>query len=132
MPRLSILFFLAAALVLSPTAFAEGVSSDEAAPPCSDQTVSVAALEHAEGVLDDLLTPSWAEPIPMGFFGPHCSGPPSPWTCGMTAPGLGCPAGGFCTYSCECDRCTMSDGRVETLQINCTLVDSGGCQACLQ
>jgi hypothetical protein len=82
------------------------------------------------GPMADLLGTDWAGPAPVAYFGSHCSGPPSPWTCGHTGSGLGCPPGGKCTYSCQCDECVMSDGRVETVAINCTLVDDGGCLAC--
>lgn len=56
-----------------------------------------------------------------GGFGPHCSSPS--FTCTLEEPGLG--FGCTCTYSCDCAYC---NGKLT--QINCVLVDDGGCFSC--
>ena len=124
------LFLLSLALCLVsvlPVAADDAPSLTLEEPVILEEGASVPDL----GPMAELLgSPLAGPPVVSLGFGSHCSGPPSPWTCGHTEPGLGCPPGGQCTYTCLCDECTMSDGRVETVAINCTLVDDGGCLAC--
>lgn len=135
---LSAVFFLA----FSSSSFANDLAIDSQIDSETAEVVAatdsgtaevVAATEGAAldlGPMAEILGTPWADPKPVASFGSHCSGAPSPWTCSYYEGGLGCPPGGGCSYSCQCDECTMSDGRVETVMINCTLVDDGGCLAC--
>ena len=136
MIRSSLLLSLALCLFALPLAAEEaplGTLEEPALVEDADLApeAALAAPEIDLGPMAEILGSTLAEPrpVPMGF-GSHCSGPPSPWACSIVEPGLGCPLGGQCTYSCLCDECVMSDGRIETPAINCTVVDDGGCMFC--
>ncbi|MEM8931774.1 MAG: hypothetical protein AAGE94_11410 [Acidobacteriota bacterium] len=133
--RPSLIVLLTAVLFLAPAVFADSVPSEAPeralaveGPPTVEAPAD--ASDVADPITEWFEAPSWTDPVPKGSFGAHCSGPPAPWACSYTDGGLGCPPGGVCTYSCQCDNCVMSDGRIETPMINCTLVDNGGCLAC--
>ena len=144
--RFPLVLVAALFLVLAPAALAEEapVINESVAPAIDSSSaeelpIVAPEIEKAKqesplpfdmGPMADLLSTPMADLQPVGFFGPHCSGPPSPWTCPYTEPGLGCPLGGECTYSCLCDNCTFRNGTVRTVAINCQLVDDGGCLAC--
>ena len=132
-----LIVLMAAVFCLAPAVLADSVSVETPEPTLAvDETAApaVEAPSDASDAVDSIDewfgSPSWTEPVAKGSFGAHCSGPPAPWSCPYTDGGLGCPPGGVCTYTCQCDNCVMSDGRIETPMINCTLVDNGGCLAC--
>ena len=136
MRTLRYLLVLVAALGLlaAGPAMAEEATAPEAPAAVAEEAVpepdAVPTPPLVFGAMAEVFGTTAIDLAPMASFGPHCSGLPNPWTCSYTEPGLGCWTGGHCTYSCQCDECTMSDGRIETVAINCTLVDDGGCLAC--